>query len=473
MLEETLRNDQLNPADAATALLAFVQVELPAGGSAAEQRFFRLYPFISDRIFGRILDAKNQFKHDQGGWMSATSPWKSTMTQGHASPRGIPESLAHPTLNSATAALERDPVVKLLGSTISMQSKKDEPIPQTLIEAISKESENCPKAGFRIPFHALPESIQRAWINLLEKNMGGNPANIASGDNTTILLGTLLQRKPFEQYELRNFHAKSLARKEDQRIPLQLTPRGFTIQSPISPSHKKPSESDDDTPHVMLSMLEHYLFLFLRYPFAVPLPKKTTTIAAKTSSNVSRTREAYGESVYNFLFKRYCRHFLPLTENENRCITISPSTRESELFLRSVVAFWLEATYKVVETSKVIDTILERRRRIGQTQAPNFGLELSYDLIDAKYNPPPMLVQKCFRSLISYIILDPSLRWYVEERRGLTPAMSILQLPFYNMIRTTFRHASVHSPSSPFISALECWLMWIEPWNNQSTYLIN
>jgi hypothetical protein len=50
--------------------------------------------------------------------------------------------------------------------------------------------------------------------------------------------------------------------------------------------------------------------------------------------------------------------------------------------------------------------------------------------------------------------------------------MTMLQLPFYNFLRTTFRYASIHATTSPFHAAIEAWLVWIEPWNVEMRKLI-
>jgi hypothetical protein len=49
----------------------------------------------------------------------------------------------------------------------------------------------------------------------------------------------------------------------------------------------------------------------------------------------------------------------------------------------------------------------------------------------------------------------------------LSPSMSCAQQSFFNYIRITFRHAPVHVANSPFYTALNAWLVWIEPWNVQ------
>ena len=64
MLEEALADPKYSPAEAASAMLAYVQVELEAGGPGAEERFFKLFTLLCNRIFGQLDD---DYRHQVGG----------------------------------------------------------------------------------------------------------------------------------------------------------------------------------------------------------------------------------------------------------------------------------------------------------------------------------------------------------------------------------------------------------------------
>jgi hypothetical protein len=469
MLEEALNNEKHPPAETALAMLSFVQVELSAGGAAAEARFFRLYGPLCDRIFGPILSSKEEFRHKDGGWLSTQNAW-------NRNPSTVPSreplaSHAHMT-RSSTGSLDTDPIVKLLG-TCGKPTSIEQP-PPTLIEAISSEAQNRPGVGFRLPLHALPKSTQDAWLALLEAAVGGKPADLSSSENHTRLLGSILRKSPEEQSELLVYRQKSARKQQVQ--PLQLSPRGF--HSPMMKKSTTPEKKDEEEfqPNAMLSMLEYFLFVFMRYPLAAPVPKAPPAYAMSSRSvglSGSRTKDAYGDSVYYHLFRRYMRHFLPYEREEDRYIAFSNSTRESasELYLRIIIALWLESHARVAPTSKVVQSIADRKLRAGIMDVSVYDLNVSYELVQAKYEPPPQLVQRCLRSLVVHLVLDPALsNTIVEQSLGsskwcLGSSMTAMQQPLYNYLRTTLRHASIHASDSPFFAALNMWLIWLEPWN--------
>jgi hypothetical protein len=473
MLEEALNNEKQAPAETALAMLSFVQIELSAGGAAAETRFFNLYGPLCDRIFGPILSTKDEFRHKDGGWLSMQNAWN----QNPSSVPSLREPLSHQIAShthmtrSSTNSLDTDPVVKLLG-TCGKPTVNEDP-PPTLIEAIFNEARNRPAVGFRLPLHALPKATQDAWLALLEISMGGKPAQFSSSENQTRLLGSILRKPPGDQTELLVYRQNSARKRQVQ--PLQLSPRGF--HSPMTKKQATPEKKDEEEhpPNAMLSMLEYFLFLFVRYPLAASVPKAPPAYAMSSRSisvPVSRKKDAYGDSVYYHLFRRYMRHFLPYEREEGRSIAFTESNLESELFLRVIIALWLESQARVTPTSKVTQSIAERKNRAGIMEPPVYDLNVSYDLVQAKYEPPPQQVQRCLRSLVVHLVLDPALsNSIVEPTLGtsskwcLGSSMTAMQQPFYNYFRTTLRHASIHASDSPFFAALNIWLIWLEPWN--------
>ena len=179
MLEESIRNyEKVHPAEIALSMLSFLQSELPAGGTAAETRFLNVFVPLCECIFGpMVASSLDNCRHMDGGWLSTQIPWSRTMPSNVAagssplsmsSPRN---PLGHPSVSKlhlstsnttiSTQSLDSDPVVKLLG-TAGKASSNREPLPMTLIEAISKESQNRPSATFPLPFHSLPQALQDA-----------------------------------------------------------------------------------------------------------------------------------------------------------------------------------------------------------------------------------------------------------------------------------------------------------------------
>ena len=468
MLEEAVKNDKSNPGDLALGLLQFIQNELPAGGSSAETRFLRMYIPICDRIFGPILDAKDKYKHADGGWMSVSSPswYRSTSSTSGSGNRIVTSpSLGGSvsSVGSTNARFERDPVAKLLG-TASASSKEADPQP-TLIEAISKESANRPSVGFPLQFHALPENLQQAWLALLDASLNrlASPPLEKCSTQTQRLLMDLVRRPPMQQEELLTFKQSKVEKKEAVTPLMQLSPRRFPPSSPVATHTPVKDSQKPADPKVIFGMLEYYLFLFMRYPLAVPVPKSSisTTAAGVNTHRISVSRggtfkrsDTYGERLYSYLFGRYLKHFLPYNVYNGP----TDLSRDSELFLHIIISIWLESQGRCQPTSMVV----HRRYRDDVSE---LNLKSSYDLVQVSYDPPYMQVQNCIISLVTHLILDPSVEVQDARSYSLTQSMQILQEPFFNYIRATFRAASIHVSGSPFYSALDTWLKWLEPWN--------
>mmetsp|Transcript_29960 Transcript_29960/g.82219 ORF Transcript_29960/g.82219 Transcript_29960/m.82219 type:complete len:794 (-) Transcript_29960:157-2538(-) len=471
MLEAALKNEKITPAELAEALLSFIH-DIPTGGTSAEQRFYDIYKFVCDRVFGPILvgkDEKDRYHHREGGWLGEQTRWSRSSSQQKAQRRSSSSSNAamrlpaRGTNSNEKPSLETDPVVKLLGTAVG-KSKSFDPPPATLIEAISTESANRPGWGFTLPFDALPKITQEAWL----ATFGTNPS-IHSTDNTTKLLTKILRRGPQEQKELLTF----LQRKDQtkQRFSMvQLSPRGFQNQGLHSPSPVKTKAGDvaldQDSPNVILGMLEYFLFLYFRFPQAKPVPKYNSVNSGMHShSNFGQKTEPYGDTVYHFLFRKYLLYFLPYESEPNRQIGSSSDKRESELFVRTLITLWLETQGRVKPTNEVLNAI---NRRSLVAEPAELGLEFAYDVIQIQFNPPVRQIRQCLRSTVVHMILDPALGKSAlrESSWSLPNAMEILQQPFYNHVRSSFRHASIHqSDSSPFYAALDAWLIWLEPWN--------
>jgi hypothetical protein len=477
MLEETMSSTTRSPAEVALTLLSFVEVELAAGGASAEKRFFNLFSVLCDRVFGP-LSQQGDFKHEFGGWLGRYQKWERPNTSVTSSS----SHRLHRPASSIKSSVKTDPVVKLLGAQAAStnSSKEQQQHALSLIEAFAKEAEHRPNLRYHFPLKGLPKSTQDAWMALIEAAIGGAaPSDIPPSENSSRLLGSLLRVKPLEQNQLRIYH-QSKAQKKDQRRPLQLSPMSYSPKS--APTPLTPIKDKENPPKILLSMLEYYLVVFVRYPLASPPPQKQPQPAVLHRSGAvvpARRAEPYGETVYYQLFQDYVNYYIPASPPQGHSNGFPSLQRPSELFLRFIIELWLEGQNQLAQTSKAIKAVEERRP--GTT----FDLNLSYDLVKGKYEPPPYQLPRCLHKLVARAASDGAILDLVQDVHGgfrganpeilcLNPAMTILQVPFYNYIRNTFRHASIHAKQSPFYSALNDWLMWLEPWNTRhSKYMHN
>lgn len=496
MLEEALRDPKKNPAEVSQAMLSFVRSDLPNGGTSSEERFFGLFSLLCSRVFGPMQDEKGGYRHEGGGWLSAQVPWRtlnSSMRQQQT--YGGSRAVAGGRVNTS---IDADPVVQLLGPAVTPDAAKDSnrqekgSVLRSLIEAITEEAESRPGVLYPFPFPALPTPMQQQFLLVLEsqvmnavQNQALNPPQMglsynqqklaAMSHNSERLFGKLMRVSPEGQNQVRS-HQQQTFQQKDQNQPLQLSPGLSPPPAPPSSATKQANQEKDTTPNLILSMIEYYMFLFLRYPLyapsvQMPLQSQAQNGAYQATSTMYRGRSEppYGERIYFNLFCRYVRHFLPHSnEFEENFKQIG-----SEFFLRLVIAFWLESQGATPTTSKSLQAIQERYQRGGIHGAPTVDLNMSYDLAYGKYEPPHPLTQKCLRSLVIHLLADPSIyqtitdRGWGSKQTCLSPGMSALQQPFYNFIRTALRHASIHSQGSVFYMAMNMWLIWIEPWNVQ------
>lgn len=498
MLEEALRDPAKHPAEVAQAMLSFVRSDLPNGGSSSEERFINLVLLLCTRVFGGMQEAK-EFRHEAGGWLSAQNRWKTPST-GATVQQARPYGGGATTMpgSRATPSIDADPVVQLLGpepsvaaSTTKSGGGDSKGHLRSLIETISAEVESRPCVFYRFPFPAMPESLQRQYLMVLESLVVGSTPNshlglgvqtthnntqpqISVSNNSQVLFQSMRlapeSQDQVRAYQQRKLHARSQAQ------PLQLSPGLASPQSmtPTSPSvSASKMEQRESTPNLFLSMLEYYMFLFIRYPMAAPvIPRQSQSQAHfgsyRITGTVQRRQETpYGERIYCALFSRYLRHFLPHGKLTSHDVGVfPPEKKESEFFLRVVVAFWLESHGSLLSTAKAAQGIVERFHRNGVSHSPSADMNMSYDLTIGKFDPPPTIAQICLRRLVVHTISDPAITACQNAQSWcLSPAMTVLQQPFYNYIRSTFRHASIHSQGSTFYTALNAWLIWLEPWN--------
>jgi hypothetical protein len=348
-------------------------------------------------------------------------------------------------------------------------------------------------------------------------------------ENDRLLLGQVLHKSPKEQLPLMTFFQVQQQQRaltdpfvfqnqqyhhvpapQPQPLPLAAATRASYLtmhQSPTasqsfsSPTKMMIGETNPSTnvlqpqqqqPNVLLTMLEYYLFLYFRFPLATPDPPST-----RSSTTTYRSMgEPYGDAVYFYLFRKYLRFFLPYSTDasepdRNTNTTVNPilptSQHVSELFLRTMIAFWMESRTRTIPTDTLLQEICQRRQKLtarGSYAPPphlnetidmlHVDLDQSYELVQSahnskKYLPLPGMVHRCLRTLVVHSLLDPTTTRNIDMKCDwcLSKPLTILQQPMYNYLRTNLRYASIHSetPSSAFFAALNIWLLLLEPWN--------
>lgn len=483
MLEEGLRSPTFSPAEAAQGLLSFVRFELQDGGATAEKRFIGLFTLLCERLFGTMsADVNEAFRHETGGWLARQNRWEiprrnTTSTRSH--------HLQH---HNATPTLDMDPVVQLLCGMESLANNSKEKLP-TFLEAIDGTTEARRGVRVQYPFYALPKPTQDFLMKMVQSSLDGSIVDDSTRTNAFRLFGGLMRVPPSQQTELRRLQAQKTQKVERSR-PLTLSPVGMSSSaSSIFGNYNKTSDDNKAkkqtpaTPQIMLNMVEYFLITFIRYPLASPAPP-TPAPQGLQNHGISRhqmngrSRQLpYGESVYMHLFRCYLLHYLPVHEQGKTFLGFPNLSNENELFLRIIIELWLCGSMDVMPVRKAAETLLERRRKNDTSILdPQLGLELAFDLVKVKYEPPPPQVQKCLKSLIAHTLKDPNVAPAVFDCFDvcsksaqvpwcLSPTMTTLQPSFYNHIMISFRHAPIHVTGSPFYAALDAWLLWLEPWN--------
>mmetsp|Transcript_8990 Transcript_8990/g.19409 ORF Transcript_8990/g.19409 Transcript_8990/m.19409 type:complete len:789 (-) Transcript_8990:564-2930(-) len=456
MLEETLSSANHPPAEVAQMLMNYVNVELAAGGASAEARFFQLFSLLCKRVFGEM--SSTDHKHLTGGWLSRSMKWDRPRVLAQSSLGGGQRKYTQ------TASIQSDPVVKLLGVATKSVSSKDKG-PLTLIEAFAKEAEHRPNVRYQFSFLGLPKHMQDEWLALLQIALGGAAPNIRQpSENSTRLMGSLFRVKILDQKQLL-LYQQGKVQKKDQRRPLQLNPiYSPTPKSPAPGMMQCPTKKNHDAnPDVLLSMLEYYLVMFIRYPLAAPEIKNT--------SYPSRN-ELYGNSVYFELFQEYVKYYIPTRVPQGAFNGFVIPQRQSEIFVRTMIALWFEGQNQPAPTDEAMQVLRDRRGSIS------FDLNVSFDLVFTNYKPLSDQIIRCIHKVVNRVVSDGAIADLVKDvsqgYKGsepdilcMSPIMAIFQQPIYNHIRTVFRYASLHNKSNVFYSAFNDWLVWLEPWNTE------
>ncbi|KAG7364648.1 hypothetical protein IV203_037850 [Nitzschia inconspicua] len=477
MLQEALEKPTNSPAEVALMLTTYVESELPAGGASAEKRFFELFPTLCERVFGVI--SSTDYNHELGGWMSRERRWEYNTASSSIKSSSQLGQAKSPSIRS-------DPVVLLLGTGRKSPASKEQKT-LILIDAFAKEAEHRQNVRYDFPFLGLPKSIQDEWLAVIQTTLGGGwgLGNSPTSENSNRLFGSLFRASPREQTSLLMYQqTKSQKEAETERRPLQLNPlfsSPNTVRSPVAlapmvvDSPRKPK--DDAQPKALLSMLEYYLLVFVRYPLAAPPPRSTPALSASQrpgSLPITRNLTPYGDTVYYELFKDYAEYYVPIRKTRASFDGFPDLERPSELFVRLVAALWLESRNQMYTTAKACAELKGRR-------GVDVSLDLcaSFDLVKAQYVQLPSQVCRCLSHLIQRVAMDAKVANLSEritrDYSGkedkllcLSPTMEILHLPLYNRIRNTFRTAPIHGQDkNAFYYVLNDWLMWLEPWNTQ------
>ncbi len=220
------------------------------------------------------------------------------------------------------------------------------------------------------------------------------------------------------------------------------------------------STTTPNEPNLELTMLEYYLFLFIRFPLSNPTWSTQIQDQQRRygrSSINSRTNVLYGQRVYSHLFTNYMNSYLSLGQEYNEgslkvglnCFdgattvasNFDPSVRDfvhssssvatrnhtSELFIRLIIELWIEGPNVAPTTHDAVTRY--RRVRAGvlssSSSSPssfsnlNPSLRDSLELAQPNSNtplvPPPGRVQSGILNLVRHLLSDLSMRELVRK----------------------------------------------------------
>ena len=522
------------------------------------------------------------YRHAEGGWLGLSSCPSPRPPAGHDSGRhGAPRRPA----STTSSSLDRDPLVRLLraprrgtlrsaGDEVHRDGGDDAP---TLLDALSAEAVQRPAVRFRFPLSAtLSRPLAEDWEACFWDGFEGEAATAAGrrassprggdgvgwrsgGDdddghvqgvvgkeNATRILLHLLSGGPKNQPELRaHFRRTYQQQRRPPGQPLGAFAPFASPQTPPSsrgaptlggyhtPGHGRnaPLSSNDGSgaePHLELTMLEYYFFLFVRFPLASGSWEDPSPEHRRHRHGLPRPAPPYGQRVHAHLYSSYLQCYLAhgrryeaaaLRVGVGCCggaaTTRAPAAgasgvadadaaardRTSELFLRLVVEFWIEGANAAPPAAAAVARY--HRVRAGASSGsralrPSLSDALELAQPFRTFRAPPSQVQANVLTLVRHVVSDGSLRELVQgvagrlqrrqqqDRAGpiggdqarrsappsgddvpwcLPPAATALQPSLFNYIRLGLACGAIHDRSSCFHQALETWLVWLEPWN--------
>ena len=561
MLEEALQDESHDPTDTAVAMLSFVQ-SLSVSGAVAEARFCRsLFVPLCERVFG-TLETPDAMTTGNC-WLSATQRWvvspsvrramqptssnstSSNNTTTTRSPSAIgrvsPSKLgSNNNSNTAMLSLDQHPIMELLATA--------EPTTPWILQAITEESEN--RVGYALVLHTLPVRVQKTWMAAMHNSQMSMNTNTMGGSNSSSqsnpqqqgilssndqqLFFELLRFSPLEQFRKFAFSAppaasaasssswnsphtpgatSPLVSRQSQQTPFYQSPMSLQQQQ-----SKQQQQQQQSSPTIMLSMLEYYLIFLFRFAMALPKSLVPQTQQQSPSMYLSKMAHPYqqqqqqlpfGQVAYLHLFRRYCRHFLASNNEEVKSARSSnpyalqqqQPVSPSQLFLRLLITFWLEAMTPLQTTEHMVKVWQQRQQRLSSSSSTatafpttTIDLDQSYDLVqlnnelvDSRLTAASLSapLKESLRYLVYLLVAQPAVWKQLQschttsnddddnnnnEICCLTVPMATLQQPLYNFIRCMFRFASIHgsTTTSAFSVAMDLWLTWLEPWKQQT-----
>ena len=422
----------------------------------------------------------------------------------------------------------------------------------TLFSIMSKESQVRPTLQYAFPFRALPESSQKLFLHIIESKLVAqtntrfttiSESELNFTDNQIHLYSSLLTKSPLQQKSVIDLCSEVLksqqlriaqqnhspvgypARSRNQFSPQSLqyssSPRQSSAMLLRQPGKQPKTPPLDSTEGeklqkqasectVLLSMIEFYFFLFLRYPWVKPQPPQPSSFRSRNSAagiygstsspSTMPNSDPYGETVYLYLFQSYVQYYLRRLQDPAFDVPIEGTksiTSTSELFLRILIDFWLDGHNLPLSNPQLIQKFqIQSSRQFSSTSPLEGGLSVAFDNVElgSDYIACPTLIVRSMQYLVGYLCGDFALEQSIRKLREdsasqllfivsnmqnrplssiLTPSMTALQQPLFNYLRVTLKNASftpaARGAESPFSTAVTLWLTWLEPWNFIST----
>mmetsp|Transcript_30955 Transcript_30955/g.65407 ORF Transcript_30955/g.65407 Transcript_30955/m.65407 type:complete len:872 (-) Transcript_30955:742-3357(-) len=440
------------------------------------------------------------YRHDDTGWLSLySSPAQQQQQQrGVATNTGRSNSNNRntPAASRTTLSLDHDPIVRLLRAPRkppSSNANNGYYAPPTLLDALSAESIHRPSIKFKFPLKGLSTTIidgsgtgssamvddwKVCFWNAIEKELernssnnaatgasrgGGHPATnaeenkdkkptgIIGKENATRILH-LLSGGPQDQLELRHYF-QQLHQQQQQSQGQQQQQHGFgsplksrmsttpTSRSGYNTPMRGAAPGLNNEPNVELTMMEYYLFLFVRFPLA----NATWSYQLQEQQRQQRQQRGmnggnravvkpYGQRVYGYLFHNYLNCYLAHGQCDESNLGVgsdcfngagptSAFDRTSELFLRLLIEFWMEGPNNNVAVPTTTNAIARYRRvRAGNSATssnvnPSLrdSLELAQPSNRQSITWPPSQVQIGVLNLVRHFVSDVSLRKLVQK----------------------------------------------------------
>ena len=467
----------------------------------------------------------------------ATQQQRTNNNNGPNSPmmRSPPQQQQRTTQSTTTTTLENDPIVRLLRAPRKKSlCNNNTYVPPTLLDAISAESIHRPSIKFKLPLGMLDLVVKACvddwevvyWNEInKEKNMGmgsggvgrggggqfGSPqhhqSDMATRDDhqkelliqmgkvgkenaTRILLhllrspGGLTNDYNNTQLELRTYFQMTYAQqrnqnqstggqqRQQQQQQLYTTPlKPRTMMMGIGNNNNTPNMSME--PCLNLTMLEYYLFLFVRYPLANSnWVDQSAEHARRRRMYDRRALGPYGQRVYSYLLSSYLNYYVGqngVYDESTLCVGVdcfdgasivaattsedvnhqansnnvaggggiqqksTAMERTSELFLRLLIEFWIEGSNVALPT--VDATTRYRRVRSGMMTSVSSSssqtairptlrdsLELAQPSSAIPFTSPPMQVQNYILTIVRHLVSDRSMRELVQKVSGVVQA---------------------------------------------------